>query len=246
MPPKNQKIKIIRNTKKKVVEFDLKSNSKKGGELKSTDDGLEDYEGDETSESDYDILEDQEKEDKENTPMGQLQENLEEADDDNLDDNVDYDDKDLEEVDNFQEEEPEEELEEPESDTEVKVKDDDCYVKFAGKKKSGDESDDDGSDVEVVFDDDLAGDQIEDKYVPADKRITKPVLARFERVRVLADRSKQLLLGAKPMIKNTANLTPKEIARLELEHGVIPFNIERQLPNGKIESWKISELRIVN
>ena len=58
---------------------------------------------------------------------------------------------------------------------------------------------------------------------------------------MLGDRIKQLDLGAKPMIKNVDQLSSKEIALYEIEHGVIPLNIHRPLPNGKIEIWKVSE-----
>jgi DNA-directed RNA polymerase subunit K/omega len=77
-------------------------------------------------------------------------------------------------------------------------------------------------------------------------RITKPVLFKFERVRIIGDRTKQLSLGAKPMLLNVDKLEPKRIAELELEKGVLPFIIERPMPNGKYERWKVSELKVVN
>ena len=85
-----------------------------------------------------------------------------------------------------------------------------------------------------------------DEIVKPEERVTKPFLTKFERVRLLGDRAKQLSLGAKPMLKNTELLNPKEIARLELEKKVIPLIIERTLPNGKKERWNITELSIVN
>lgn len=100
-----------------------------------------------------------------------------------------------------------------------------------------------GSDEEVEeqFDDDnknLTG------IVPNDQRITKPYLTKYERVRLLGDRIKQLTSGAKAMIKNTENLSPKEIAELELKHNVLPLFLERPLPNGMKERWYTSELII--
>ena len=44
------------------------------------------------------------------------------------------------------------------------------------------------------------------------------------------------------MIKNVENLDPKIVAKLELEKRVIPLIILRELPNGTIEKWKVSEL----
>jgi len=78
-----------------------------------------------------------------------------------------------------------------------------------------------------------------------EERISKPVLFKFERVRILGIRAKQLQMGAKPLIKNVEGLNPKEIAKLELKEKVIPFIVERSLPNGKKEKFKISELKLI-
>lgn len=119
--------------------------------------------------------------------------------------------------------------------------DEGCLYKFA-KKISSDSEDDE--DDELVFED-----EIETKtnfIVDNEDRETKPILTKYERVRILGDRAKQLSLGAKPMLLNVENMNPKEIAKLELERGVIPFIIEKILPNGQRERWKVSELKIVN
>jgi len=71
-------------------------------------------------------------------------------------------------------------------------------------------------------------------------------LTKYERVRVLGERSKQISLNAKPMIKGVEKLDPKEIAQLELKMGVLPIIIIRTLPTGQKERWKVSELKIVN
>lgn len=109
-----------------------------------------------------------------------------------------------------------------------------CIYNFA-------EDEEDEVDVEFVFDDDE--DEKQDKnIVPKDKRVTKPILLKYERVRLLGDRTQQLALGAKPMIKNIKGLSSKEIAELELKNNVIPLILERPLPNGKKERWYIREL----
>jgi len=79
-------------------------------------------------------------------------------------------------------------------------------------------------------------------HIKKEKRITKPFLTKYERVRIIGERTKQLSLGAKPMIKDTKNLTSHEIALLELENNVMPFIIERPLPNGFKETWHLNEL----
>lgn len=75
-------------------------------------------------------------------------------------------------------------------------------------------------------------------------RVSKPVLTKYEFVRLLTDRTKQLAQGAKHMLKNTQELSSKEIAKLEIKEKVIPLIIERPIPNSKSERWKISELYV--
>ena len=84
------------------------------------------------------------------------------------------------------------------------------------------------------------------KVVKPENRITRPVLTKYERVRIYAERYNQLMNGAKPMIIPAKSMTEKDIAQQELMHKVIPFIIIRTLPNGDIEHWKLSELEIVN
>jgi DNA-directed RNA polymerase I, II, and III subunit RPABC2 len=80
--------------------------------------------------------------------------------------------------------------------------------------------------------------------VPPEKRITKPFLNKYERARILSTRTKQLSLGAKPLVKIETDkpLAPYDIALLELKEKMIPIIIKRMLPSGKIELWKIEEL----
>lgn len=75
-------------------------------------------------------------------------------------------------------------------------------------------------------------------------RLTKPILTKYEFVRLLTDRTKQLAQGAKPMLKNITGLSSKEIAKLELKNKIIPLIIERPIPNSNVERWKLSELEI--
>ena len=79
------------------------------------------------------------------------------------------------------------------------------------------ESDDDNDTIiddciyNVSDNDDGDDDEKEKKYVLPNERITKPVLFKYERVRLIGDRAKQLSLGAKPMIKNAKHLSSKTI-----------------------------------
>ena len=79
-------------------------------------------------------------------------------------------------------------------------------------------------------------------YLEKNDRITNPRLTRYEMVRILGERTKQLTMGAKPLVKNHNDLTYEEIAVEELKHNMIPFKIKRPLPNKKIEIWELHEL----
>lgn len=74
-------------------------------------------------------------------------------------------------------------------------------------------------------------------------KITKPFLTKYEKVRILGLRTKQLSMGAKPLVKFDDFLSPEEIADLEYKNNIIPFKIKRPLPNGTFELWKFSELK---
>ncbi len=78
--------------------------------------------------------------------------------------------------------------------------------------------------------------------VPHDQRTTKAILTKYERVRLLSDRTTQLTRGAKPLVKNVESLTSKQIAELELKHDVIPLKIKRPLPDNTYEIWWTKEL----
>jgi len=81
-----------------------------------------------------------------------------------------------------------------------------------------------------------------EEQVEDSKRITINRLTKYERVRIIGIRAKQIMTGANILIKGIDNKTPNEIADLELKNNMIPFKIKRKLPNGKFEIWKLSEL----
>ena len=82
------------------------------------------------------------------------------------------------------------------------------------------------------------------KYIKEEERITDPIMTKYEFVRILGFRTKQITLGSKILLKNVKHLEIPEIARLELKNKMIPLKIKRPLPNNKYEIWKISELEI--
>lgn len=119
---------------------------------------------------------------------------------------------------------------------------DECMYKFA---KSNVIDDIDNIEEEDNFDDEENENKIDTKYVSPENRQTKNILNKYEKVRLLSVRSRQISLGAKPMLIGAEAMNPKEVARLELEKGIMPLKIERELPNGLKEIWLISELKIL-
>ncbi len=75
-----------------------------------------------------------------------------------------------------------------------------------------------------------------------ENRISTNRLTKYEMVRILGERTKQLKMGAKPLIKNYQDLTYEKIAEEELKVNMIPFKVKRQLPSGKYEIWQLDEL----
>jgi DNA-directed RNA polymerase subunit K/omega len=73
-------------------------------------------------------------------------------------------------------------------------------------------------------------------------RISCNRLTKYEMVRILGERTKQLTMGAKPLVKNYSILSYEKIAEEELKLNMIPLKIIRPLPNGKFELWLLEEL----
>jgi DNA-directed RNA polymerase subunit K/omega len=81
-----------------------------------------------------------------------------------------------------------------------------------------------------------------DEYLSKENRISVNRLTKYEMVRILGERTKQLTMGAKPLIKNYQHLSYDKIAEEEFIRNIIPYKIKRQLPNGKYEIWTLDEL----
>ena len=78
------------------------------------------------------------------------------------------------------------------------------------------------------------------------KHTTYPFLTLYERTRIIGLRANQLSQGARPFISIPAHVTDvREIARLELAQKKLPFIVQRPLPNGTFEYWRLSDLMIL-
>lgn len=134
--------------------------------------------------------------------------------------------------------EEEEVIEEFDSEEEVEEADEDEQQDCLVEKIVEDDNDifDNLNDTEIK-------NEIIEKMVESNDRISPNRLTKYEMVRILGERTKQLTLGAKPMIKNYQGLSYDKIAEEELKLNMIPFKIKRPLPNGKYELWMLSELK---
>jgi len=80
------------------------------------------------------------------------------------------------------------------------------------------------------------------QVIKPEERISKNRLTKYEMVRIIGERIKQLTMGAKPLVKNYASLSYEEIAIQELKKNMIPFKIRRFI-NNNYELWYLNELK---
>ncbi|MDW7985815.1 MAG: DNA-directed RNA polymerase subunit K [Nitrososphaerota archaeon] len=77
--------------------------------------------------------------------------------------------------------------------------------------------------------------KIEDEYY-------KRPLTKYEIARIVGGRALQLSLGAFPLVKVEPGDTPIDIAKRELEAGVLPIIIRRRKPDGTYVDIPVNEL----
>jgi DNA-directed RNA polymerase I, II, and III subunit RPABC2 len=95
--------------------------------------------------------------------------------------------------------------------------------------------------------DDLADERDTERQpiqIPNSERTTDPEMTHYEKIRLLGIRTKQILMGAKVMVKYNGNLGATELAKYELNNKTTPLVIKRPLPDNTFELWKVSELNI--
>ena len=76
---------------------------------------------------------------------------------------------------------------------------------------------------------------------------TIPFLTKYEKTKILGLRTKQINKGGAIFVEAPKDIIDGyNIALLELEQKKIPFIIQRPLPNGGSEYWKVSDLEIID
>lgn len=75
---------------------------------------------------------------------------------------------------------------------------------------------------------------------------TVPFMTKYEKARIIGERSKQINAGAKPLIPIEPNMIDGYLIALkEFEEKKTPFIIKRPLPNGGCEYWKLNDLEVL-
>jgi DNA-directed RNA polymerase I, II, and III subunit RPABC2 len=85
----------------------------------------------------------------------------------------------------------------------------------------------------------------QNKRIADDERSTRPILTKYEKVRLIGTRTKQISDGSKVFVKSKNSKSAKEIAELELKYKVIPLKIKRYLNDGSFEIWSVKDLEIL-
>lgn len=116
------------------------------------------------------------------------------------------------------------------------------------EKQEG-EADIDGEEAEEAESDDEAEEEEEipkkfSRIVPANLRKTIPVMTKFEYSYLVSQRATTIENGSPLMNPDTTHTHSIDIAMEETAKGLNPIIIQRILPNGDIEEWKCSELRL--
>lgn len=75
---------------------------------------------------------------------------------------------------------------------------------------------------------------------------TLPFITCYEKTRIIGERAKQINQGAKPFVEIEPSLIDGYLIALkEYQQKKIPFIIQRPLPNGTSEYWRVSDLEFL-
>lgn len=88
------------------------------------------------------------------------------------------------------------------------------------------------------------------QYDPS-KYVSRNVLSRYEKTKILGLRMEQLARGAQRLWTDPdghymhTKMTVRDIALQELEHRKLPFMVMRTLPNGDKEVWRLADMMVL-
>jgi DNA-directed RNA polymerase subunit K/omega len=85
-----------------------------------------------------------------------------------------------------------------------------------------------------------------DNTIVDDLHRTIPILTKYEKTKILGLRVKQLNNNSKPFLDLADKILDNFIiANMELQKKKLPFIIQRPIPNGSFEYWKLQDLEIL-
>lgn len=74
-----------------------------------------------------------------------------------------------------------------------------------------------------------------------------PILTKYEKAKILGQRTKQLNQGSEPFITwDRPTMDNSLIAEEELMQKKLPFIIQRPIPNGGFEYWHVKDLEVIH
>jgi DNA-directed RNA polymerase subunit K/omega len=85
----------------------------------------------------------------------------------------------------------------------------------------------------------------------ASERRSRPFLSKYEFNQIIGLRTTQLSKGAPPLVelepdfRIKTNMEFRAVALREIMEGRLPYIVERRMPDGKHEYWKLNELSLV-
>ena len=83
-------------------------------------------------------------------------------------------------------------------------------------------------------------------WAPFMDNLQIPFLTKYEKAKILGLRAKQINNGSHIFVSLSNDIIDGYlIAELELQQKKIPFIIQRPMPNGGSEFWKVSDLEII-
>ena len=82
------------------------------------------------------------------------------------------------------------------------------------------------------------------------KKISKPIMTKYEFNQIISLRANQIALGAQPFVDISninikSNMELRKVSLRELREGKLPYIIKRPLPNNKFEYYRIKDLDLV-
>lgn len=124
---------------------------------------------------------------------------------------------------------------------------DDEEEKYPEEIEEGEEEEEEGEDEDLEDDIiiDTEDDDEDSKIKQRKKKITLPIMTKYEITKVLAMRSQQIMNNSPVLVdvSDITPLTPYNIALKELKERKIPFKIKRPLMDNTYEIWSIKDFK---